>query len=228
MTRAYCECLESTIREREIKNERDLAQELQTGDETLVSKEEELESLKSMLERINPGEIEPVVTLSRVTTKPRRGKAPPVDVFSGESLDLLLDDWLPSLQRAADWNGWTEQEQLLQLAGHLRGRAFQEWNLLDGNEKDTLQKAVASLRGHLDPGSKALAAQDFRHTLQREGESVADFIRRLERTFRIAYGRESMSSDTRDTLLHGQLQEALRYELMRAPAVSGAQTYKEL
>ena len=37
-----------------------------------------------------------------------------------------------------------------------------------------------------------------------------------------------MSSDTRDTLLHGQLQEGLRYELMRAPAVSGAQIYKEL
>lgn len=31
-----------------------------------------------------------------------------------------------------------------------------------------------------------------------------------------------------DTLLHGQLQEWLRFELMRAPAVSGAQNYKEL
>lgn len=37
-----------------------------------------------------------------------------------------------------------------------------------------------------------------------------------------------MSQETRDTLLHGQLQEGLKYELMRGPAVSGAQTYKEL
>ena len=37
-----------------------------------------------------------------------------------------------------------------------------------------------------------------------------------------------MSAETRDTLLHGQLQEGLRYELMRSPAVSGAQNYKEL
>lgn len=37
-----------------------------------------------------------------------------------------------------------------------------------------------------------------------------------------------MSSETRDTLLHGQLQKGLTYELMRAPAVSGAQTYREL
>ena len=64
--------------------------------------------------------------------------------------------------------------------------------------------------------------------MQKEGEGVADFIRRLERTFRVAYGRDVMSTDTRDTLLHSQLQEGLRYELMKAPAVSGAQVYKEL
>ena len=37
-----------------------------------------------------------------------------------------------------------------------------------------------------------------------------------------------MSLETRQTLLHGQLQEGLRYNLMKAPAVSGAQTYPEL
>ena len=57
---------------------------------------------------------------------------------------------------------------------------------------------------------------------------MSDFIRWLERTFRIAYGRDAMSADTRDTLLHGQLQEGLQFELMRAPAVSGAQNFKEL
>ena len=36
---------------------------------------------------------------------------------------------------------------------------------------------------------------------------------------------DSMSTETRDALLYGQLQEALRYELMRAPAVLG---YQEL
>ena len=74
----------------------------------------------------------------------------------------------------------------------------------------------------MDPGGRALAAQDFRHTVQGDAESVSDFVRRLE------YGRDSMSVETRDTLLHSQLQEGLRYDLMRAPAVSGAQMYKEL
>ena len=37
-----------------------------------------------------------------------------------------------------------------------------------------------------------------------------------------------MSTETRDTLLYGQLQEALRCKLMRAPAMSGSTKYQEL
>ena len=43
--------------------------------------------------------------------------------------------------------------------------------------------SLIALRVRLDPGGRALAAQDFRHTFQRETEQVGDFIRRLERTF---------------------------------------------
>ena len=161
-------------------------------------------------------------------TPQRRGKAPPVSAFSGEDLECQLDDWLPSLERASTWNAWTAEERAMQLAGHLKGRALQEYNLLRPEEKESFESAVEALRSRLEPGSKAVAAQDFRHATQRDTESVSDFIRRLERTFRIAYGRDPMSSETRDTLLYGQLQEGLRYELMKAPAVSGATKYREL
>ena len=117
---------------------------------------------------------------------------------------------------------------MLQLAGHLRGRARQEWSLLGAEAKTSYDTAVKALRLRLDPGSRTLAAQEFRHTTQGDTERVADFIRWLEHTFNIAYGREGMSVETRDTLLHGQLQDALKHDLMRAPAVSGAQTYQEL
>ena len=63
------------------------------------------------------------------------------------------------------------------------------------------------LRDWLDQGTKVLAAQDFRHTVQKEHEKVADFVRRLERVFHIAYGRDAMSKDTRAAFLYGQLQE---------------------
>ena len=76
----------------------------------------------------------------------------------------------------------------IQLAGHLHGRALQEWNLMDESDNKTWDTAIPVLRKRLDQETKILAAQDFRHTAQGETEKVADFIRRLERTFRIAYG----------------------------------------
>ena len=37
----------------------------------------------------------------------RRSRAPPVDPFDGES-DILFEDWMPGLLRAAEWNDWSE------------------------------------------------------------------------------------------------------------------------
>ncbi|KAL5481622.1 hypothetical protein EMCRGX_G021819 [Ephydatia muelleri] len=162
------------------------------------------------------------------STGKRVGKAPPIDSFSGDCYEVQLDDWLPSLERAAEWNRWSLEEKLMQLAGHLRGKALQEWTLISETERTTYVQAVAALRTRLDTGSTTLAAQDFRHLCQDEKESVSEYIRKLERTFRVAYGRDNMSQETRDTLLLGQMQEGLKHEVMKAPAVSGATSYKEL
>ena len=43
--------------------------------------------------------------------------------------------WKPSLERASLWNAWSEEEQMIQLAGYLRGRALQEWNLLRPDQR---------------------------------------------------------------------------------------------
>ena len=69
-----------------------------------------------------------------VTGHHRRGRAPPISLFSGEDAELRLDYWLPSMERAKAWNGWTTEECLLQMAGHLQGRALLEWNLLKDDE----------------------------------------------------------------------------------------------
>ncbi len=57
---------------------------------------------------------------------------------------------------------------------------------------------------------------------------MADFIRQLERAFRLAHGNDQLSRETREAFLYDQLQEGLRYDLMRRPSVSGALTYREL
>ena len=49
----------------------------------------------------------------------RRGKTLPIDCFTGCNLEITFDDWLPSLERVAKWNGWTNEDTLIQLAGHL-------------------------------------------------------------------------------------------------------------
>jgi len=82
-----------------------------------------------------------------------RGKAPPIDSFTGEDITITFDDWLLTLKRAATWNGWTPDETLMQLAGHLRGRASQEWQLLLPESRTSYQVAVKALREKLDPGN---------------------------------------------------------------------------
>ena len=211
-------------------------------DSAVSAKDEEIDQLKVRLRSASseePGSLPPPETLSlspvysdeeteEHVRSHRRGRAPPVEMFSGEDSENTIDDWLPSLLRAAEWNGWTKIELLLQLAGHLKGRARQEWSLLSESEKSDYEEGVHALRVRLDPGSKVLAAQDFRHASQYENEKVSDFIRRIEKTFRRAYGHDSMLAETRDALLYAQLQEGLKYDLMKAPAVSGALNYQAL
>ena len=91
----------------------------------------------------------------------RRGRAPPIDLFTGEDPSVRLDDWLPGLNLASRWNDWTPEERLIQLAGHLRGRAEAEWNLLSTDETRNFERAIHNLRERLDPCSKVLAGQDF-------------------------------------------------------------------
>ena len=141
---------------------------------------------------------------------------------------MLLEDWLPSLERAAQWNGWSMQDRLIQLPGYLKDRALQEWHLLGREEQQSYSTAVSALQSRLDPRNRTMAAQEFRHSMQCHGESAAEFIRRLEKAYQVAYGKDSLNKDTRDALLYGQLYEGLRYELMRAPTVSGTKSYQEL
>ena len=162
------------------------------------------------------------------TTKERRGKAPPVDSYNGSDPEIRFDDWLPTLERAAQWNNWSDEESLLQLAGHLRGKAAREYGLLSTEDKQSFPCAVRALCTRLDPGSCALAAQDFRNAIQYDRETVSDYITRLERSFQIVYGREKLSSETREAFLFSQLQAGLKLSIMESPAVSGSLSYKPL
>ena len=206
-------------------------------DAMVVAKDNEIAALKAQLaaqkrhstpssdedDNVNVSVVE-----RRQMKDSRRGRAPPIDLFTGEDAAVRLDDWLPGLHLASRWNNWTSDEKLIQLAGHLRGRAEAEWNLLADDETRDFEKAVCNLREQLDPCSKVLAGQDFRRTVQLDSESVADYVCRLEKAFRVAFGNDKLGKETKETMLYGQLQEGLRLGILRSPSVSGAMSYKEL
>ena len=70
----------------------------------------------------------------------RRGKAPSVDPFTGENDEILWEAWLTTWERAATWNGWSEEEKfkLLQLDGDLKGK---EWNLMSEHDRKSFSTA---------------------------------------------------------------------------------------
>ena len=93
--------------------------------------------------------------------KGQRGKVPPIDPFSGENPEVTIEEWLSSLQRAADWNEWSEPEILIQLAGHLCGRALQKWNLLDDIDKENWQCSSKVLQIDLNMATQLLLHKSF-------------------------------------------------------------------
>lgn len=68
----------------------------------------------------------PVTALTGSAPKPRRGKVPPNDHYTGDSVKAELDDWLPTLECVASRNSWLDGEVLIQLAEHLCGMALQK------------------------------------------------------------------------------------------------------
>ena len=91
----------------------------------------------------------------------KRRKAPPIEYFSAEDPEILLDDWLPTVERAAKWNGWNEEEHLMQLEGHLKGKALQEWTLMSKQERSDMGVGTAKLRERIDPVNPFVAVQEF-------------------------------------------------------------------
>ena len=126
-------------------------EQLAEMDKTLTEKDDEINRLKEELNRsrrsspsapsttfeMSDPSLDDGGTVHLNHTRTRRGKAPPVDAFAGADPECRLDDWLPTLKRAADWNGWAPEDLLIQLAGHLKGR---EWNLLSEDEKKTYMR----------------------------------------------------------------------------------------
>ena len=86
------------------------------------------------------------------------GEGTPIDIFTGQNADVVWEDWLPIFELAANWNGWDKEEILLQLAGHFRHKALQEWSLLSNVVQSSYILATQEMQSRLDYGT--IAAQE--------------------------------------------------------------------
>ena len=88
-------------------------EQLDEFDKMLGDKDEQIRSLLEKIHQLEAGThmpaaaVPPAVDLATTpstkvpaTNLARRGKAPPVDQFSGEQRDLTFDDWLPTLEES--------------------------------------------------------------------------------------------------------------------------------
>jgi len=62
--------------------------------------------------------------------KARKWRSTLVELFTGEEIEVHLVDWLPSLHRASQCNGWLGEEQVIRLTGYLKERPLQDWNIV--------------------------------------------------------------------------------------------------
>ena len=106
-------------------------------DSTVSEKDDEVQNLRSQLHDRTPtaGSVitrgtKPEADQTEPRQQTKGGKGPPIDHFTGEDPRIELVDWLKALERASKWYNWMDDEKLMQLTDHLRGRAVEEWNLL--------------------------------------------------------------------------------------------------
>ena len=59
---------------------------------------------------------------------------------------MLFEQWLPSFECVAAWYGWNENDKLIQLAGHLIGKAQQKWSLLSPGVRSKYTLATAAIQ----------------------------------------------------------------------------------
>lgn len=142
-----------------------------------------------------------------------RDKVPPVDAFNGESpmrtgyqRFSVLQSGMAGVRTRYSFN-W----QVTCMAVPYK------WGLLSSCEKESLEEATKAMHNFLDPCSRTLAAQDFRHASESDNEPSSDDLSGCS-----SWCRDGMSNETRGMLLHSQLQEGLHYEIMKAPDVSGS------
>ena len=99
--------------------------DLSTRETEIAELRECLAALRGISLQDDPPHSVELLRMQPDPARARKGRSPPIDAITGEDPAVHQDDWLPALKRVARWNDCSKDEQVIQLAGHLRAKVLQ-------------------------------------------------------------------------------------------------------
>ena len=166
-------------------------------------------------------EVEEVVDpLVEIVETPEPNMATPglrkPEMFSGSNPEEF-PSWLAKFESTAKAGGW-EEKRLITLPAYLKERAFQIFENIDEDEKDTYEKLTASLKKKLGLGEKKMAWRvSLRQARRAPDESLDKFVYRLHNLAKQAYPAttdKERESHVNEQFILGQPKD-LQFDLLK-------------
>ena len=132
--------------------------------------------------------------------------------FTGELDDgVTIDEWLKIANRVAQTAGWTNDQKLRYFQDRFTKSAANFNETLTAQQTDTFDHWVTAVtNGFQDSTFKALRKAQLKHLKQKHNERIRDFRKRIDDTYRVAYGEAvANSADAQVTMLRNEIKKEI-------------------
>lgn len=123
--------------------------------------------------------------------------------FTGDLDDgVTIDEWLKTANRVAVVAGWTDDQKLRYFQDRLRKSAANFNDSLTQQQRDTFQHwETAMVTEFQDSAVRSLRKAQLKHLKQKHSERIRDFKKRIDDTYKTAYGDAVANSRDREVAL---------------------------
>ena len=146
------------------------------------------------------------------------------DKFDGK---MDWEEFITHFQTVAAWNGWSGEDQAIQLGLSMSGRARSVFTGLPVRVKQDYQKLIAYMGKHFGPaGREAAYKAEFRHRHRAIGEHLQDFADKIMKVSKKAFPRMAVSA--REEIVIEQFKLGLMMDLRKHIQFSHPSTLDEV
>ena len=149
---------------------------------------------------------------------------PKLPQYDGVDKDGHIDNWLNSVEEAADASGWSDKELCHVVKALISTKILEHLNNHPRMERETYEQMRQILLKRYGSKRTAQSVRDqFRHSRQEANETSEDFLDRLLRDYAIGFAHEQnhriRHHDVLTVFMHGlsdsKLSESLEAEYMK-------------